>query len=182
MSRFYVLFTGAIAIIAALLAGWNDYAVMGLLLIAALAFGVSLVDRTGTYVEYYGWTYFGRNLFPQACIILTVGLAMMPTDGSALLVGLNLVVTLCALVATSVAVYAREACTCERIVWKDIARIAGAVGLPVLGMVLIQYEVQTDRQVWTGCIALVVLTWLGWWVTPTMPFQRQSNMTHRTPA
>ncbi len=180
MSRFNVLFMGAVAIFAALLASWNDYAVVWLLLIATVMFVVGLLDRSGTYVQYYGWTYLGRNLLPQAFSILTIGLAMMPTDGSSLLVAVNLMATICALIATSVAIYAKDACTCERIVWKDIARIAGVVGLPVIGMILIQYEVQTDRQVWTGCIALIVLTALGRWATPAMPFQRQAI--NRAPA
>lgn len=172
MRTHHVLLMGGVGIAASLIASNNDLNIIGLFAIAVGMLFLSLFDRNGNYVEYYGWTWLGRNLVPIALTILTVSFIMMPFDGSVVFGALSLALAAVSFFGTAIAIYAQNARAGERIVWKDVRRMAIPIGLPAIGLVLNHGLIMADLSAVPGCIILVVLTWVGTMLVPHGPFVR----------
>ena len=167
--RLHALFLGACGIFAALLIGSDDLNGIILTGVATVALFLCFFLQSDTASS---WTDMGKGPTPYAFSFLTMSVASMPTDGSLWAGMFTFAVSLGLMMATSVAIYAQGACTCERINWRDVGRIYRTLGLPNIGMVLVHYLVATDRSVISGCILLAGLTWLAMKTAPQEPFIR----------
>jgi hypothetical protein len=179
MLKRHVVFMGVVGIITALLVSWNAHAIPFVMGIGAILLTPSIFASAKD--EDTGWTVMGTGTAPYGYAALTIALASMPVDNTSLLVVVNMIAAIICVVLTSVAIYAQGALPSERIVWKDIQRVAIAIGLPVLGMFLVNYLVQTERSVMTGCLAICALTWVGWKQAPVV-FVRIPNYQGRATA
>lgn len=96
--------------------------------------------------------------------VVAVGLGNMPMDGSWLLWGISLGFSLAFAFMSAASLYGSQAGTQWN--WRDYAWITASLALPISGLSLVQYLVQTDRSVVSGLIVIAVLTWLARKVAP----------------
>lgn len=165
MYKVFAWMMGVAAMVTALIATWSEMVGYTLVIIgvACLAVGffksapeVDKIDKRA------GWMTVGFGIF-------ALGVGGMPMDGSWLLLGFGLALSLT--ISTVSIIMLREwqkDGTCEY-----FALVVTAV-LPILGLGLVHYLLHTDRSIVSGLIIIVVLTWIASKIAPTVvPAEQQ---------
>ena len=105
-------------------------------------------------------------------MIMGAGIGIVPMDGSWMLFSVTAAFSLAfAWVAAAVA-YDFRANPTDKASLRDINRIAVAFGLPIEGLSLVRYLVETDRSVLSGLVAVAVLAWAGYKLAPRTIIRR----------
>jgi hypothetical protein len=97
---------------------------------------------------------------------LAAAFAVIPPDGSWIVWGIGTACALGLLFWVTQILYSIKFDPQEPKSWLFISCIALSLGLPLLGLGLVQYLLATDRSVVSGLAIIGLLTWLGWWLAP----------------
>lgn len=99
-------------------------------------------------------------------LIITAGIGVMPMDGSWFLFWVTAVASLGFAWCSAAAAYELYGSLTDLNSIRNINRIALAFCMPVAGLSLVRYAVETDRSVVSGLIVVAGLAWLGYKLMP----------------
>lgn len=99
-------------------------------------------------------------------LIIAAGIGVMPMDGSWLLFWATAVASLVFAWFTAASIYEMRGSITDLNSWRDVNRIALALCVPIVGLSLVRYLVETDRSVVSGLILVTLLAWLGYKLMP----------------
>lgn len=137
----------------------------GICVLAGIAMGFH--EFAGTFVVLLGLALILlRRYISLGMLIITAGIGVMPMDGSWLLFSATVVASLVFAWFAAVCVYEMHGSVTDLNSWRDISRIALAFCVPVAGLSLVRYLVETDRSVVSGLILVAVFAYLGYKLMP----------------
>ncbi|MDQ1299732.1 MAG: hypothetical protein QG636_400 [Patescibacteria group bacterium] len=163
MFKIYTIVCGAICVAAGICMGLNELAGFGLLMVGVFV-GVLIGLLPGMLSEN------DRGLVAPGLavgfLIMASVIGIMPMHGSWLSFWTTLALSLVLAWVAAAAVYNLRANLTDKASLKDISHIAVSLGLPVLGLSLVRYLVETDRSIVSGLIMVVVLAAFGYMLAP----------------
>lgn len=169
MFKIYALLSGVLSLTAVLLAGMNDLA--GLFVVFAgifvtCLFGGFMFNTSENGPLAHDHKGLSSPFIGVGLLLIAVGIGIMPMDGSWFLFGITGAFSLMLVWGAAGAVYDLRANVTDKVSLKDINHIAFALGLPVAGLSLVRYLVETDRSIVSGLIMVVVLAAFGYKLAP----------------
>ncbi len=169
MFKMYALLSGVICVVAVMLASMSDLAglfVVSAGLFVACLFGgfmTSPAEKGSSAHEHKGPM---SRFMAVGLLIMAAGFGIMPMDGSWFLFLLTGGFSFMFAWFPATAVYDLRSNPNDKVSWKDINHIAVSLGLPILGLSLARYLVETDRSVMSGLVMVVVLAVAGYMLAP----------------
>lgn len=163
MFKNYTIACGTICVAAGICMGLNEFAGLWLLMVGGFV-GVFIGPLPGMLNEH------SRGLVAPGLavgfLIMAAAVGIMPMDGDWLLFWTTTVLSLALAWVAAASVYDLRASLTDKASLKDINWIAFAFCLPVAGLSLVRYLVETDRSVMSGLIMVAVLAWAGYKFAP----------------
>lgn len=165
MFKNFALVSGVICVITGMLASINDY--IGLIVVlAGLLVTWLLVVSEGEKSRDQERSLESGAFFAGGILIMAAGAGIMPMDGDWFLFWVTGALSLALTWWAARMVYNLRANLNDKVSWKDINHIAVSLGLPVLGLSLVRYLVETDRSVVSSLIMVAVLAAFGYMLAP----------------
>lgn len=163
MFKIYTIACGAICVAAGIFMGLNELAGFGLLMVGVFV-GVLIGLMPGMLSEN------SRGLVAPGLavgfLIMAAAIGIMPMDGDWLLFWTTTVLSLVLAWVAAASVYDLRANLTDKASLKDINQVAFAFCLPVAGLSLVRYLVETDRSIVSGLIMVVILAAFGYKLAP----------------
>lgn len=146
MFRRYVLMVGVMCILVTILNAFFGFWVVGILVLVGFLYALFKDISAGLFLA-------------------AVAIGNMPMDGSWVLWGLTIFASLGLGLLAAVTLYEKQVpsrCDCR----PGLGRVLASLALPIIGLCLVQYLVETDRSVVSGLILMAILVGIGWKLAP----------------
>lgn len=169
MFKQYSIAYGAICIGATIAMGLNELSGLALILI-----GLFIACLLGFVRQFMheDEEVLKAPVFVIGLMVVTAGIGIMPMDGDWFLFWATTAFSLVFAWFTAACIYDLRANLFDAASLRDINRIAIAIGLPVLGLSLVRYLVETDRSVVSGVILMIGLACAGYRLAPRTVIRR----------